>query len=496
MEPQGTRAGTGEEDFGGGMSRRGNIITLTVTALILGGIFYFVKYDKTNPLSLIEFNSNQYQNDYIANLMRKAQAGDPQAMLDLATAYEKGKLVPRNDEQVKLWRKTAIEALEKKAEGGDVQAMFFLGLSYRNGKIVGQSDEIAFDWFKKGAESGHAPSQYNLGATYLYGLGTEKNVSDGVHWLEKAAEQQMIKAYNHLCDYHYSPRLHPENLDKAAKYCLAGAKLESQSSSARTIGQMYLKGQGVPLNKTEAAKWLMPFVDKDTIAQYALATLYETGEGVEKDVSKALELYEKAARKRYFPSFLPLARLYEKSDRLDDYFIAGDLLKRTTFNRENIEAHEYLQTLSDRCSYLRMMDMAEKNRVAPCIIAAVANDAHAQFFVGYLYYTGKTLKQNNAVALEWFKFSAQQGNILGQTMLSQIYYERNSSQIDLMEAYAWSTLAHAQEPDNAWEETALKSNQQLVLDILEEKLNANQKQQALERAEEYRKKYEKKETPP
>ena len=96
------------------MSRRGNTITLTITALVLGGIFYFVKYDKTNPLSLIEFNSNQYQNDYIANLMRKAQAGDPQAMLDLATAYEKGKLVPRNDEQVKLRRKTAIEALEKK----------------------------------------------------------------------------------------------------------------------------------------------------------------------------------------------------------------------------------------------------------------------------------------------------------------------------------------------------------------------------------------------
>ncbi len=478
------------------MSKRRNILTLGSTALILGGIFYFVAYVKTDPLSLLQFSSKQYQNTFIANLTKKAEAGEPQAMLDLALAYEKGKLVSKDDERVKLWRKNAIEALEKKVEGGDVQAMFFLGLSYRNGKIVGQSDEIAFDWFKKGAESGHAPSQYNLGATYLYGLGTEKNVSDGVHWLEKAAEQQMIKAYNHLCDYHYSPRLHPENLDKAAKYCLAGAKLESQSSSARTIGQMYLKGQGVPLNKTEAAKWLMPFVDKDTIAQYALATLYETGEGVEKDVSKALELYEKAARKRYFPSFLPLARIYEKSDRLENYFFAGDLLKRVTFNPKNTEGREYLKSLSDRCASLRMMDMADKKRIAPCIIAALSENAHAQFFLGYLYYSGNTLKQDKTEALKWFQFSAEGGSILGQTMLAQLNLERKSSQFDLMDAYAWSNLAQAQKPGSLWEETALKTNQQLVLKILEEKLNANQKQQALDRAEEYRKKYEKKETPP
>lgn len=478
------------------MSRRGNILTIAATALILGGIYYFVAYVKTDPLSLVQFNSNQYQNDFLAKLTVKAEAGEPQAMLDLALAFEKGKLVPKNDEKVKFWRKKAIEVLEKKAEAGDVEAMFFLGLSYHQGKIVEKNYETAFRWYQKGAEAGHAPSQYNLSMAYLSGPGTGKNVSKGLYWLEKAGEQNMVQAYNHLCRYHYSPRIHPERLDKASKYCLAGAKLKKDSSSARTLGQMYLNGQGVPVNKAEAAKWLTPFIEEDTIAQFSLATLYETGDGVEKDAAKALELYEKTARKRYFPSYLPLARIYEKGDKLENYYFAGHLLSQATFNPKNTEAREYLKTLSDRCALLRMMDMYDEKRIAPCIIAAISKDANAQFFVGYMYLTGKTFKLDKTVALSWFVLSAEGGSILGQTQLAQLNLERNSSQLDLMDAYAWSSLAQAQKARNLWEETALKSNQQLVLKVLEEKLNENQKQQALARAEEYRKKYEKKETPP
>jgi TPR repeat protein len=44
-------------------------------------------------------------------------------------------------------------------------------------------------WFRKAAEQGHAPAQYNLGVCYYYGNGVPQNYREAVRWIRKAAEQ-------------------------------------------------------------------------------------------------------------------------------------------------------------------------------------------------------------------------------------------------------------------------------------------------------------------
>jgi TPR repeat protein len=232
---------------------------------------------------------------------------------------------------------------------------------------------------------------------------------------------------------------------------------------------------------------------------YNLAILYENGDGVEKDVSKAFKLYKAAAERRYFPAYLPLAYMYERGNSPEHYFAAGKLFKYLASHKENPygeEAKQHLEDLALACKKIRGDDLPHKHKVAPCLIAGTAGDAHGQFIVGYLYYLGETVDQDKSTAMEWLILSAEKGSLLGQALLAKLYHDRNSSQIDLMEAYAWSILAQDQLPLNAWEATALEINHHMVLVLLEESLTPVQKEQALKRAAQYQAKYEKQKTPP
>lgn len=51
-------------------------------------------------------------------------------------------------------------------------------------------DEIyteAVKWYRKAAEKGYAPAQYNLGNMYRYGKGIAKDIQEARRWYRKAA---------------------------------------------------------------------------------------------------------------------------------------------------------------------------------------------------------------------------------------------------------------------------------------------------------------------
>ena len=63
------------------------------------------------------------------------------------------------------------------------------------------------------------------------------------------------------------------------------------------IGLKYLDGDGVPVNETEAAKWLSRAAQKgEPVAEYRLGTLFERGRGVPADAAKAMHWYQLAAQ--------------------------------------------------------------------------------------------------------------------------------------------------------------------------------------------------------
>ncbi len=49
-------------------------------------------------------------------------------------------------------------------------------------------------WYRKSAEQGFAPAQYNLGVAYFFGDGTKENKSEAIKWYLKSAEQDFALA--------------------------------------------------------------------------------------------------------------------------------------------------------------------------------------------------------------------------------------------------------------------------------------------------------------
>ena len=72
--------------------------------------------------------------------------------------------------------------------------------------------------YRAGAQAGVREDQYNLGASYRWGVGVERNLILAAQWILKSAEQ---------------------------KYPLA----------ERTIGEMYERGEGLSASNEEAMRW-------------------------------------------------------------------------------------------------------------------------------------------------------------------------------------------------------------------------------------------------
>ncbi len=125
------------------------------------------------------------------------------------------------------------------------------------------SFNVSSDNFKKdklSCEDGNPKDCYNLGISYHYGKGVEKNKQKAVKWYLKAAKQGLANAQGNLAN-------------------------------------MYRDGKGVEQNYQEAIKWYLKSAKQGYAnAQYNLGFRYENGEGVEKDSKESVKWFTKAAK--------------------------------------------------------------------------------------------------------------------------------------------------------------------------------------------------------
>ena len=83
----------------------------------------------------------------------------------------------------------AYQEFKPLAEAGDPNAAVNLGNLYLRGLGVVENPKEAFRWFKQAADQGHPKGQGKLGMMYYYGLGTPEDREEAIRWFKKAAEQ-------------------------------------------------------------------------------------------------------------------------------------------------------------------------------------------------------------------------------------------------------------------------------------------------------------------
>lgn len=79
------------------------------------------------------------------------------------------------------------------------------------------------------------------------------------------------------------------------------------------LGNVYYRGDGVPKDYTEAAKWYREAADQGhAISQYMLGIMHDQGDGMLPDYIEAVAWYRKAAENGHIPAQLELGRKYAK----------------------------------------------------------------------------------------------------------------------------------------------------------------------------------------
>lgn len=154
--------------------------------------------------------------------------------------------------------------------------------------ISRQEYREAAEAFRRSAELGNAPAQYNLGRLYLRGLGVEASEFDARVWFERAAGQNLPIAIRDigllfeegLAGLRKDPKQAFEHYWRAAEL--------GDAVSKYCIGAMYYHGKGVRRDCSEAVKWYhLAAKDGVVMAQCDLAIELMNGRYVGRDAARA-----------------------------------------------------------------------------------------------------------------------------------------------------------------------------------------------------------------
>ena len=82
-----------------------------------------------------------------------------------------------------------INSLTKAAKAGQAGAQFYLATKYQYGKDIQKDERQAFAWYKAAADQGLAVAQLNVGRMLADGIGTRKDEALARQYFEKAASR-------------------------------------------------------------------------------------------------------------------------------------------------------------------------------------------------------------------------------------------------------------------------------------------------------------------
>ena len=175
------------------------------------------------------------------------------------------------------------------------------------------------------------------------------------------------------------------------------------------IGLRYLKGEGVSIDKPEAAKWILKAsAAHDPMAQYWAAELFRHGDGVAADASEALRWYEAAAGQG----------------------------NRQAMHDLGIAYAEGRGTQKDYAESARWFAKA-----------AALGLTNSQFNLAVLYERGEGVTQDLAQAYKWYSIAAASGDAESKTRIDAIASQMPGSKLAAAKAAAAAFKPAALDPD-------------------------------------------------
>ena len=217
----------------------------------------------------------------------------------------------------------ALQWLHKAAEAGHLQAQTDLGGIYlQGGKGVESNPQEAFRWFSKAAEQGSNEARIYLGTMLAAGQGCEQDLPKAQKMLRLASDANLPEAQYRLAVLllqEDTAETQPEALDLLAR-AAAGKSLHTAALAARSLGNIYAKGQaGVTPDMRQAATWYRQAArGGDARSQLVYAIMLLDGEWVQKDEKQGMAMLRMAAGQDYPQAIALLVNLLRNAPNAAD----------------------------------------------------------------------------------------------------------------------------------------------------------------------------------
>jgi uncharacterized protein len=308
--------------------------------------------------------AQQESQSSIDDLLKKAEAGDANAELQLAEAYEVGTGVTQDPAAAAQW-------CRKAADQGNAKAQNTLGVMYRQGIGVPRDKEQAFHWYKEAARKGQAEADYNVAISYFNGDGVGADLNRAYAWMWlaqrhgnssaapalKTIEEQInghvAVAKTFVVGFLVKGDETPADVNEATAIIDGLAKdkegMPYVGGLEYELCQDYATGKNVPRNDVEAKSWCKKAArDGQTFAFVVLGRMAEQGLGGARNTEEAETWYEDAAVLNTHEGILGLARLKSQGshdDQKEAYFWLS-----VAQNRKMRQADALIQELAPRLS--------------------------------------------------------------------------------------------------------------------------------------------------
>lgn len=348
----------------------------------------------------------------------------------------------------------AVEWLNKAAEQNNPDALYQLGFVFSSDKYSVADEEKAYEYYSRSLdgyikaeeENANATAEYRIGRMCINGIGTEVNVSEGIHWLEKAALNNNAEAAYQLYKLYSEGTEIEGNPERAMQFLEISCYLDNPYAQY-AFGKLKLEDG----NLEEGIKWLESAADKDMpYASYKLGSIYSSDEYGVRDETKAQAYYAKALK-------LFEAVYKEQPDDTMAYQIGRMYLYGQGTNvsinnaaewfekaaaQNNPDAHYQLGYIYRNADY----GMVNENLSAQHFRSAyeiflkefeLIPNADTAYKIGSMYHYGLGVEQDIDKAIEWYKKSVELGNQKAQDKINNIEQQQKMSALSIA-----STAAH------------------------------------------------------
>lgn len=256
-------------------------------AVLLGGaaVYYWMQRGKWPPVS-------RKRAMRAADFVEKAAAGDVNAQCSLGVCYKHGLGVQQDLSTAVMWFKRAANA-------GSPRAKVHLGKCLIKGEGVAADPALGLSLFTEAASMGSADGECRVAQCYETGTGVTTDLDKAAQLYERAAAKGSARAMTRLASFAQRGVGGVLQSDqKAFELCKRAAELGHREAQ-HDLAVMYDNGTGVRANAAAAKRWYLAAAEQGFAESLrVLGECHEQGgAGFEKDMSKAVEYYAKAANR-------------------------------------------------------------------------------------------------------------------------------------------------------------------------------------------------------